>query len=128
MFICILLWQSLAGTEIDFDLISSLLQWYQKIGVTARGWQNVTLASKPFASGDAHDWFKRFNICCRANAWDAATKALKLPTLLEGEVPVIWSDIEEEQDSNYDTAKGKIINTKMPTKFVSLIGFKQWKL
>ena len=51
---------------------------------------------KPFVSGDAHDWFKWFDICCRANGWDAVTKALKLPTLLEGEALAVWSDMEEE--------------------------------
>ena len=79
---------------------------------------------KPFASGDAHDWFKQFDICCRANGWDAATKTLKLPTLLEGEALAVWSDLEEEQQSNYGTDKEKISNTMMPTKFVSLDEFK----
>ena len=35
---------------------------------------------KPFASGDAVEWFKRFEICCNANTWDNEIKALKLPT------------------------------------------------
>ena len=94
---------------------------------------------KHFASGDAHDWFKWFDICCRANGWDAATKALKLPTLLEGEALTIWLDLEEEQQSNCDTAKQqsnissttthaakeKISNSIMPIEFVSLDEFKQ---
>ena len=75
---------------------------------------------KPFASGDARDWFKRLDICCKANGWDAATEALKVPTLLEGETLAVWSDLEEEQQFNYDTVEEKISNTMMPTKFVSL--------
>ena len=91
------------------------------------GGHHVSLP-KPFAGGDAHDWFKWFDICCRANGWDAATKALKLPTLLEGEALAVWSDLEEEQQSNYGTAKEKISNTMMPTEFVSLDEFKRRKL
>ena len=73
---------------------------------------------KPFASGDVHEWFKQFDICCRTNGWNAATKALKFPTLLEGEALAAWSDLKEEQQSNYNTAKEKINNTMMPTDFV----------
>ena len=40
---------------------------------------------KPFSGGDVKDWFQRFEICARANGWEAATKATRLPTLLEGE-------------------------------------------
>ena len=36
---------------------------------------------QPFAHGDPKDWFKRFEICCRANAWDDDAKAAKLPTV-----------------------------------------------
>ena len=39
---------------------------------------------KPFASGDAGEWFNHFEIYCKANAWDEKAKVLKLPTLLEG--------------------------------------------
>ena len=41
---------------------------------------------KSFAEGDAAEWFKRVDICCRANEWDNGLKARKLPTFLEGEV------------------------------------------
>ena len=40
---------------------------------------------KPFASGDVVEWFNKYDICCKANKWNDETKAIKLPTLLEGE-------------------------------------------
>ena len=46
--------------------------------------QHVSIP-KPFKEGDAREWFQRFEICCRANEWNDAKKARKLPTLLEGE-------------------------------------------
>ena len=39
----------------------------------------------PFSNGDPVEWFRRFEICCRANDWGAEMKAKKLPTLLEEE-------------------------------------------
>ena len=38
----------------------------------------------PFSTGNAIEWFKRFELCCKANNWDANMQAIKLPTLLEG--------------------------------------------
>ena len=58
-----------------------------------------------FAGGDVAEWFQRFEICSRANRWDAATKALKLPTLLEGEALAIWMDLSAEERDNYETVK-----------------------
>ena len=52
---------------------------------------------KPFASGDVTEWFQRFDICCKANGWNSETKALKLPTLLEGEALAVWLELTEEQ-------------------------------
>ena len=49
-----------------------------------------------FVGGDVAEWFQRFEICSRANRWDTATKALKLPTLLEGEALAIWMDLSAE--------------------------------
>ena len=48
-----------------------------------------------FAHGDPKECFKRFEICCRANAWDDDAKAAKLPTLLAGEALTVWLELEE---------------------------------
>ena len=64
---------------------------------------------KPFTTGDAHEWFQRIEICCRANGWNQAAHVLKLPTLLEGEALAIWLELSEENrklqlynDNDYD--------------------------
>ena len=47
---------------------------------------------KPSANGDVNEWFKRYEICCKANGRNEATIALKLSTLLEGEPSLFgWS-------------------------------------
>ena len=73
---------------------------------------------KPFSSGDAKDWFQRFEICSAANGWKAEDQAVKLPTLLKGEVLAIWLELNEEQRKNYETAKSKILTTIMPMGFI----------
>lgn len=60
--------------------------------------------SKLFASGDATEWFKQLEICCKANEWSAGTIALKLPMLLEGEALAVWLELSDEQQGTYDTA------------------------
>jgi len=52
---------------------------------------------KPFASGNEKDWLQRFAICARANGWDAAKQAKKLPTLLEGEALAVWLELTAEE-------------------------------
>ena len=64
---------------------------------------------KPFASGDVSEWFKWFEICCTANEWDDATKAVKLPTLLKGEALAIWLELSEADQKDYKESKKKII-------------------
>ena len=54
---------------------------------------------KSFSEGNTHEWFQRFEICCQANGWNDEVKALKLPTLLEGEALAVYSDSERENDS-----------------------------
>eukprot|EP00731_Ephydatia_muelleri_P019887 Em0012g712a len=67
---------------------------------------------KPFASGDAGEWFKRFEICCKANAWDEKAKVLKLPTLLEGEALATWMELSEDEQGDYGGAKQKMIERR----------------
>ena len=69
-----------------------------------------------------------FEICSRANNWNEETKALKLPTLLEGEALAIWLELSERQRRDYGAAKGKILETMMPMGFVSLEEFHGRKL
>ena len=83
---------------------------------------------KPFASGDATEWFQRFELCCKANKWDAAAQALKLPTLLEGEALAIWLELKEDEQATYATAKKNIVKAMMPVVFVSMDEFHRRKL
>ena len=83
---------------------------------------------KTFSSGDVAELVKRFEICSRANEWDDATKALKLPTLLEGEALAIWLELSEEQQGDYDSAKGAIVKKMAPMGFATLEQFHQRKL
>ena len=81
-----------------------------------------------FAHGDPKECFKRFEICCRANAWDADAKAAKLPTLLAGEALAVWLELEEAEQGNYTVTKKKIVKRMAPLCFSSLDGFHWRKL
>ena len=69
---------------------------------------------KPFSSGDVNDWFQCFDISSKANGWNNATKALKLPTLLEGEALAVWLDLSEEEQDDYASAKEAMMRTMIP--------------
>ena len=83
---------------------------------------------KSFTDGDAQEWFQRFEICAAANEWTAATKLLKLPTLLEGEALAVWLELSTESTADYATAKKSLISKMAPTEFVSLEEFHSRKL
>ena len=85
--------------------------------------QHHVSITKPFASGDAEEWFKHFEICCMANMWDNKVKALKLPTLLEGEALATWMELSTEEQGDYNAAKKKITERMVLARFVSMDGF-----
>ena len=108
------------------------------ITVVARGWLLIVLECvlmsnpskhisipKTFSSGDADEWFSRFEICCKANDWNAATKAAKLPTLLEGEALAVWLELTEEDKEDYGKAKKAIKSKLLPPAFSALNKFNQ---
>ena len=78
---------------------------------------------KSFSDGDAHEWFKRFEICCSANQWNDEIKARKLPTLLEGEALASWLELSDEQQADYKVTKEQLITKMAPNEFVSLEEF-----
>ena len=55
-------------------------------------------------------------------------KALKLPTLLEGEPLGIWLEATEEEQGTYGTIKEKIITKMVPMAFLSLQEFHNRKM
>ena len=67
---------------------------------------------KVFGSGDVVERFIQFEICSKANGWTDNTKALMLPTLLEGEASVIWLRLTDEEQGEYKIVREKI-NEKM---------------
>ena len=83
---------------------------------------------KPFSSGDVSEWFRRFEICSKANKWKEDTQALKLPTLLEGEALAVWLELSEAEQANVEIAKGKLKEKMMPMKFLFLDQFHARKL
>ena len=83
---------------------------------------------RPFDSGDITEWLNRFEICAKANGWDAAVKAVKLPTLLEGEALAIWLDFTEEEQGDYTVTVDKLKRKLAPTGFSSLEAFHTRKL
>ena len=90
--------------------------------VLANSNKHISLPA-PLSDGDPVEWFRRFEICCRANDWSDEMKAKKLPTLLEGEAIAVWFELTSEEQASYSTAKEKIIGRMAPANFVSLAEF-----
>ena len=63
---------------------------------------------RPFESGNIMEWLSHFEICAKANGWDAAVKAVKLPILLEGEALAVWLDFTEEEQGDYSVTVDKL--------------------
>ena len=54
--------------------------------------------------------------------------ALKLPTLLEGEVLSVWLELTDEQQKDYKEAKKQLVAKMVPMGFMSLEDFHRRKL
>ena len=83
---------------------------------------------RQFSEGEPTEWFQKYEICCDTNEWNDATKAKKLPTLLEGEALAIWLELTTEEQESYTTSKAKIIARMVPVRFVSLDDFRARRL
>ena len=77
---------------------------------------------KPFTSGNFHEWFMCFDICSDANKWNDEVKAVKLPTLLEGEALASWLELSTEMKKTYAKAKEVILAARTSTRFSALEG------
>ena len=58
---------------------------------------------KSFSEGSIREWLQHFEICCRANGCNDEMKALKLPTLLEGEALAMWMELSEEEQQGKES-------------------------
>ena len=81
-----------------------------------------------FSSGNISEWFVQFDICSKANGWNDETKALNLPTLLEGEALASWLELSEEQQGDFKIAKEKLVGKMTPLPFTALEEFHARKL
>ena len=72
--------------------------------------------------------FQRYDICSRTNSWDNKKKALKLPTLLEGEALAVWLELSKEEQKDYALMKQKIVDGIRPMHFISLESFHKREL
>ena len=60
---------------------------------------------RPFASGDVYEWLQKLKSSAKQMGWTHGTKALKLPTLVEGEAHVVWLELTESEQADHEVAK-----------------------
>ena len=89
--------------------------------------KHVSLPST-FSTGSIDEWFVHFDICLKANGWNDEMKALKVPTLLEGEALASWLELTEEEQADFKTLKKKLIAKMTPLPFTTLEEFHDQKL
>jgi len=58
-----------------------------------------------FSTGSIAEWFMHFDICSKSNGWNDETKALKVPTLLKGEMLMSWLELTEEEQADFKMVK-----------------------
>ena len=78
---------------------------------------------KPFNTGNVTEWFQHYEIYFHTNSWDNEKKALKLPTLLEGEALAVWLELSKDEQKDYALTKQNIVDAIRPMSFVSLEDF-----
>ena len=62
---------------------------------------------KPFATGDASEWFTRFKTCSKANGWDIVKMARKEAPFTAGRTLAIMVNFLEEEQAYYKVVKEK---------------------
>uniref|UniRef100_A0A5S6R1E0 CCHC-type domain-containing protein n=1 Tax=Trichuris muris TaxID=70415 RepID=A0A5S6R1E0_TRIMR len=67
-----------------------------------------------FRDGDFQLWIKRFEICADANCWNSQTRALRLPTLLDGEAFMVYNSLEAETRGSYTELKRALCSALQP--------------
>ena len=90
-------------------------------------WNSLQCA-ETVSTGDAVEWFQRFELCSKANGWTEEIKTAKLPAFLEGEALATWLELDKEERKEYEKVKEKMVEILMPTGFVTFDQFHQRKL
>ena len=67
-----------------------------------------------FSTESIAESFVQFDIYSKANGWNDETKALKVPTLLEGEALASWLKLTEEEQADFKMVKEKLIGKMAP--------------
>ena len=66
---------------------------------------HVTIPSSLNNGDNFEEWRSKFDLCAEGNSWNDATKAKKVPTLLEGEALVAYLEMPDGDKTDY----GKVL-------------------